>query len=163
MIVAGSRASGAVGPGLASLVSGIQLVSILPVLHLSPAACLEHPKFMASVGVHLELLAASGLCPDGSYLPGPNSAPVAEFMAGLSATVLVVGTVATLIALGFGVLVRRSLRSAREWLRSRIRLHEPGTAIVAAPAGVAWAPRAVASGSDPYRLVLRRGPPLWFC
>lgn len=161
--MAGSRASGAVGAALASLVSGFQLVSILPVLHLSPTACLEHPRLIASVGVHLELLAASGLCPDGSYLPGPNFAPLAEFMAGLSATALVVGIVATLIALGLGVWVRRSLRSAREWLRSRIRLHEPGTAMVAVPAGAAWAPTAVAGGSDPYRLVLRRGPPLSFC
>lgn len=160
---AGSRARSAVGAAVASLVSGFQLVSILPVLHLSPTACLEHPKLIASVGAHLELLAASGLCPDGSYLPGPNFAPLAEFMAGLSATALVVGTIATLIALGLGVWVRRSLRSAREWLRSRIGLHEPGTAIAATPAGAAWASTTLAGGFNPYRLVLRRGPPLSFC
>ena len=161
--MAGSRASGAVGAALASLVSGFQLVSIFPVLHLSPAVCLEHPRLIASMGVHLELLAVSGLCPDGSYLPGPNFAPLAEFTAGLSATALVVGIVATLIALGLGVWVRRSLRSAREWLRSRIRRHEPGKAMVAVPVGAAWAPTAVAVGSDPYRLVQRRGPPLSSC
>ena len=160
---AGRRARSVVGTAVASLVSGIQLVSILPVLHLSPTACLDHPRLIASVGVHLELLAASRLCPDGSYLPGANLAPAAEFMAGLSATALLVGTVATLIALGLGVGARRSLRSAREWLRSRIQRNEPRTAMVAVPVGAAWAPTAFAVGSDPYRLVQRRGPPLSFC
>lgn len=107
---------------LMTVLGGIGLASAAGSLDVSDKTC-SPPQLplLASVGVHLDLFAQARSCPEHSYLPGSNFDTTVRLWVLVSTSTLAAGIVGVLLALGAGLWVRRTLRSARDWLHRRSR------------------------------------------
>ncbi len=113
---------------LMTVLGGIGLASAAGSLDVSDKTC-SPPQLplLASVGVHLDLFAQARSCPEHSYLPGSNFDTTVRLWVLVSTSTLAAGIVGVLLALGAGLWVRRTLRSARDWLHRRFPTrHSPG-------------------------------------
>lgn len=151
--------AGLVALGIAGLVGSAPRVNLSATL----PSCLTESPATAWLGLHLHLLTASEHCPEGTFAPGPHYQQVAEFSLALSLSTLLVATINLLLAVGFGLWVRRAARElggrVRRWLDilewSR---HLPATAPVRAT--TASPSSRTSSWDDP---CCRRGPPAASC
>lgn len=144
-------------------VGGANLVAAIASRGVSDSTCSPQVPLLASLGVHLDVLAESRLCPEHSYLPGSNYGVAVQLWVLVSTSTLVAGAVGVLMALGAGLWARRAFRKVRDWLRQRLPargFHAPVVAIatVAAPA-----PQCMDVRFGLYRPLQRRGPPVSFC
>jgi len=80
----------------------------------------------------------------------------------VSTSTLAAGIVGVLLALGAGLWVRRTLRSARDWLHRRFPTPSFTRPVVAKPVLAAATPRPFHS-FEHYQPSQRRGPPVSFC
>ena len=104
---------------LVTVLGGIGLASAAGSLDVSDKTCSPQLPLLASVGVHLDLFAQARSCPEHSYLPGSNFDTTVRLWVLVSTSTLAAGIVGVLLALGAGLWVRRTLRSARDWLHRR--------------------------------------------
>lgn len=151
--------------GRALLLTGVGLLAsagTLPRLSINGGLprCLTESPSGAWLGLHLQLLTASGDCPQGQYAAGPHYAEVAHLWVALSLSTVLVGLVTLLGTLGAGVWARKALRAARHWVAHQIQLVTAWCAIVVPPRRVP-VPVVIVHERDAAvrRQQLRRGPP----
>ena len=147
---------------LVTVLGGIGLASAAGSLDVSDKTCSPQLPLLASVGVHLDLFAQARSCPEHSYLPGSNFDTTVRLWVLVSTSTLAAGIVGVLLALGAGLWVRRTLRSARDWLHRRFPTPSFTRPVVAKPVLAAATPRPFHS-FDHYQPSQRRGPPVSFC
>lgn len=152
----------ATGAAVLMLIGASHLAAGRGYLGVGDAACMPQLPLIAPLGIHLDLLAESELCPEHSYLPGVNFGRVTQSFMVLSTTAFLAGLVSLLLALGAGYYIRHLVRSARDWLRTRIGIAVPGTALPHLPQIVATGVLVSDSGRRPYQPQQRRGPPALF-
>lgn len=152
----------ATGAAVLMLIGASHLAAGRGYLGIGDSACAPQLPLIAPLGIHLDLLVESELCPEHSYLPGVNFGRLTQSFMVLSATALLAGLVMLLLALGAGYYTRRVVRSAREWLRTRIAIVAPGPGLPHLPQAVATGVLVIASGRRPYQPLQRRGPPALF-
>ena len=144
-------------------VGGANLVAAIASRGVSDTTCSPQVPLLASLGVHLDVLAESRLCPEHSYLPGSNYGVAVQLWVLVSTSTLLAGAVGVLMALGAGLWVRRALRKARDWLRRRLPVRGFRAPVVAVATVAAPAPQRMGVRFGLYRPLQRRGPPVSFC
>lgn len=127
------------------------------------ATCAAQPPLVASIGIHLNLLAQSRTCPEHSYVPGPNFDTAVRLWVLVSTSTLAAGLIGALLALGVGLWARRTLRSAADRLRQRVAAPILTRPVTLAPMVVALVPQRGYSSLGYYHPSQRRGPPASFC
>ena len=144
-------------------VAGANLLASTASRGVSDTTCSPQLPLLASLGVHLDVLAESRLCPEHSYLPGSNYGVAVQLWVLVSTSTLVAGAVGVLMALGAGLWTRRAPRKARDWLRRRLPVRGFHAPVVAVATVAAPAPQRMDVRSGLYRPLQRRGPPSSFC
>ncbi len=141
--------------------AGMVLASIPPVLHLAEGACLAQPSWLTSVGLHLNLLTTSALCPNDSYTLGPALLALLHWSGALTGSGVSALLLSVLLILGLTSWARRTMKAVVDWFRELFRTAPPP--IVIPEAAVSPSARTPDQGGGGWLLaspVRRRGPPL---
>lgn len=154
------RLSAATAAALLVVLAGKILAGALSVLTLSAVTCVRPPSLLAPVGLHLDLLAGSGVCPDHTYLAGRHLHSAAHLLATVAAFTLVAGVVGFLMTLGAGWWARRALRAARGWIATWPAPAQGHPAPTAVPLLVTASSTPAPGPLGLHRPIPRRGPPV---
>ena len=149
---------GVVGSALLAITAASTLANDLVILAAEEDACLDAFPLFSPLGVHLDLLAVSKLCPLGTYALGEVGRRLLGSLAVVSVVFIVVSLLAMVASMGAGMWVRNAVDTARQWV-SRLLASAPYIAgpclppRTAARAGSVWVSRFA------FETPQRRGPP----
>lgn len=139
------------------VVAALSLDAAASLLHSAESTCHEAVPLLAPLAQHLGFLSPSASCRAGTFLLGPTAVWLVRALAVISVAGLLGGALGLLAACGAGVWLRRTVREARRWVRTRCRRHVAQRPVfVNAPLVVVPVRVRESWHADPAR---RRGPP----
>ncbi len=140
-----------------ALVAALSLDAAASLLHSAQTTCHQAVPLLAPLAQHLGFLSPSASCRAGTFLLGPTAVWLVRALAVISVAGLLSGILGLLADCGAGVWLRRTVREARRWVRTRCRRHVPPRPVFVSVPLVVVAVRVRESWhADPAR---RRGPP----